>query len=81
MSAKLIILGAAYGPRDVTTIVRGKITHQQTLSFTASYKTLGGDPWHGVKKTFVLVYKYSNEAADASDLFICKEDDPVDIHQ
>ena len=57
-SAELIIYGAAYGPEDVTAKVRS-FRKDQKLDFTVSYHIFGGDPWPGIAKTFVVVYRYA----------------------
>ena len=57
MSAELIIYGATYGPEDVTAKVRS-LRKDQKLSFTVS-NTIFGDPWVGIRKTLVIVYKYA----------------------
>ena len=57
MSAELIIYGAAYGPKDVTGAVR-KLKKNQKLYFKVSNTTFDGDPWVGITKTLVIVYKY-----------------------
>lgn len=61
MSADLIIHGAAYGPKDVTGKVRS-LRRDQKLSFTVSNDTLGVDPWKGIKKSLVVVYKYEGNS-------------------
>ena len=55
-SSSLTILGAAYGPNDVTAVVQS-LWHRQSgsaLSVTAEDETFG-DPWKGHKKTLVIV--------------------------
>ncbi len=58
----LTILGAAYGPRDVTGTIRDSISNQG-LSVTADNNAFGGDPWPGVLKTLVVVYQYNRNPA------------------
>ena len=58
MSAELIIYGAAYGPKDVTAKVRS-LRKDQKLFFRVSNDTFGRDPWFPIKKTLVVVYKYT----------------------
>jgi hypothetical protein len=53
----LDILGAAYGPSNVTAEVNDMVQNN-TLNFAASNGTFGGDPWKGTKKSFVIVYRY-----------------------
>ena len=57
----LKILGAAYGPQDVTATVRSLVSNQE-LRVKADPQTLtsGKDPWYGVRKTFVVVYQYDD---------------------
>ena len=53
----LKILGAAYGPRDVTAILNSRISQHQSLSIQAS-NGIFGDPWGGVFKSLVAVYEH-----------------------
>ena len=59
----LTILGAAYGPRDVTLTVQSLVDEKDgaTLHFKANNDTFG-DPWWGHKKSFVIVYRYGYDA-------------------
>jgi len=57
MAADLKILGVAYGPQDVTGLVK-QMKKGQKLSFKITNKTFGGDPQSGYEKTLVVVYKY-----------------------
>ncbi len=63
---QLRVLGAAYGPRDVTEIVRGLID-MKNRSLTLSSSTIkdgslfGPDPWPGVHKSTVVVYQYGDQ--------------------
>ena len=61
----LKILGAVYGPRDVTATVRNSVLADQKLHLKADPQTLtsGEDPWPGVDKTFVVVYQYDDSPA------------------
>ena len=54
----LQILGAAYGPRDVTSDLSRRVTSSGQLTVKPSNGVFG-DPWGGVKKTLVVVYKHS----------------------
>ena len=69
MSAELVIYGATYGPRDVTGIARN-LRKDQSLSFVVSNDTFGGDPWHGIVKSFVLVYKYDTTNSQVQTLIL-----------
>jgi hypothetical protein len=53
----LTILGAAYGPRNVTQMVQSHVKGT-TLEVTANNDTFGTDPWKRHKKTLVVVYRY-----------------------
>mmetsp|Transcript_56181 Transcript_56181/g.93624 ORF Transcript_56181/g.93624 Transcript_56181/m.93624 type:complete len:263 (+) Transcript_56181:56-844(+) len=56
LSKTLVIFGAAYGLKDVTNVVRGKLPHSaQQLDITAS-NSVFGDPWEGIEKSLVVVY-------------------------
>ena len=58
----LTILGAAYGPADVTAKVQSFVK-DGTLTVKASNDVFG-DPWHGVKKSLVIVYRYGRNNAE-----------------
>lgn len=58
---ELTILGASYGPVDVTGKVRPLVTPNGRLQITPSNTTFGGDPWPGVTKIFALTYQYGDE--------------------
>lgn len=63
----LQILGAAYGKRDVTAVVAGKIdrgANPDTLSVSADNATFG-DSWPGVPKTLTVVFRYGSDGAAA----------------
>jgi len=64
MAAELKILGAAYGPQDVTGQVR-QMKKGQKLSFKITNKTFGGDPWSGYDKTLIVVYQYDADVKTA----------------
>ena len=51
-------MGAAYGTRDVTNDLRHRVTSSGQLTAKPS-NSVFGDPWKGVKKTLVVVYKHS----------------------
>ena len=53
-------MGAAYGPEEVTAKVWGLVKNN-SLSFTVENALFGGDPWPGVRKAFVLSYKYTGQ--------------------
>jgi hypothetical protein len=53
----LTILGAAYGPSDVTRQVQSLVKDGSTLKFKASNDVFG-DTWRGHTKSFVIVYRY-----------------------
>ena len=72
------IYGAAYGPRDVTAIVRKNLRKDQKLSFTVSNDTFGGDPWPDNRKSFVVIYKYNT--VDSVKTAIVKEGDHLTIN-
>ena len=55
----LSILGAAYGPCDVTTEIRA-MRKEQALSVKAS-NSVFGNSWSGETKTLVVVYLYDDE--------------------
>lgn len=58
MATELTILGAAWGPSDVTEKVQGLVQGQR-LSITADTSALG-DTWVGVRKSLVVFYHYSS---------------------
>jgi hypothetical protein len=63
----LQILGAAYGKRDVTAVVAGRIDRRadpNTLSIAADNATFG-DSWPGVPKTLTVVFRYGSDGAPA----------------
>jgi phosphatidylserine/phosphatidylglycerophosphate/cardiolipin synthase-like enzyme len=53
---QLVILGAAYGPADVTSKVRSLVC-DHGLTVTADNETFG-DTWPGNRKSLVIVYQY-----------------------
>jgi hypothetical protein len=53
----LTILGAAYGPSDVTRQVQSLVKDGSALKFKASNDVFG-DTWRGHTKSFVIVYRY-----------------------
>ena len=57
MPGDLTILGAAYGPADVTAKVWSCVRNQ-SLNIQAS-DSVFGDTWSGAKKSLVVVYKYT----------------------
>ena len=57
---QLNILGAAYGPVNVTTTVRS-LVKENSLNFTAVHATFGVNPWPGKSKSVVIVYQYAGE--------------------
>lgn len=57
----LTILGAAYGPSDVTEKVQ-KLVKGNTLQTKVDDDVFGYDPWPGVQKSLVVVYKYGRNA-------------------
>lgn len=70
--AQLTILGAAYGPEDVTAKV-WSLVENNSLNFTVESELFGGDPWPGVRKSFVLSYQYAGQDPQ----LICKTDNEV----
>ena len=58
----LTILGAAYGPKDVTRNVQYLVKDSSTLNVKASNEVFGGDPWRGYDKSLVIVYRYGRNA-------------------
>jgi hypothetical protein len=60
VSGRLTILGASYGPADVTAALRRQIGGDQSLAFTADNATFG-DSWPGVRKACVVVYYYQGD--------------------
>lgn len=59
MSVELTILGAAYGPSDQTAKI-WSLVKDQTLSVKAD-NSVFGDTWTGVKKSLVIVYRYTGQ--------------------
>jgi hypothetical protein len=57
----LTILGAAYGPVDVTDKVRKLVKDGSTLEVEAT-NAVFGDPWRGQVKSLVIVYRYGSKA-------------------
>ena len=57
----LTILGAAYGPDDVTAKVQS-LVRGGALNVQAS-NSIFGDPWFGVHKSLVVVYRYGRNNA------------------
>lgn len=55
----LIILGAAWGPKNVTEQVQSMVSSND-LRITADDQTFG-DPWFGHRKSLVVVYQYGTE--------------------
>ena len=53
----LTILGAAYGPSDVTQKTQG-LVKDNTLQAEVDNDVFGPDPWKTVKKSLVVVYRY-----------------------
>jgi len=70
----LEVLGATYGPANVTDNVRALIK-DNGLKFTVSNSILG-DPWFGVVKSFMVVYKYGNSLSITK---IFKENESFEI--
>lgn len=56
----LQILGATYGPADVTATVSGQIDPFQEIHLTAS-NDLFGDTWKGTTKSLAVIYQYGDE--------------------
>ena len=54
----LTILGAAYGPSDVTQRTQSLVKKDGTLQTEADNDVFGPDPWSGVNKSLVVVYRY-----------------------
>ncbi|CAB4015551.1 Hypothetical predicted protein [Paramuricea clavata] len=57
----LTILGAAYGPRNVTDKVRSLVKDSSTLEVEA-INAVFGDPWRGQLKSLAIVYRYGSKA-------------------
>ena len=72
----LTILGAAYGPSDVTQKVQN-LVKGSTLQ-TKVDNSIFSDPWSGVQKSLAIVYRYGRNrpqtkiAADGSEMSIAK---------
>ena len=60
LDPKLTILGAAYGPKDVTNDVSHMMNGNQ-LTVKVSNGVFRGDPWPGIPKSLVVIYQYGNE--------------------
>lgn len=72
MSAELTILGAAWGPSDVTKKVQGLVHSQTIRADTSTF----GDTWVGVKKSFVVFYCYSGQECQ---LAIATDGDNIEL--
>jgi hypothetical protein len=60
-SSTLTILGASYGPSDVTEKVQSLVKDGSILEVEAS-NAVFGDPWFGHVKSLVIVYRYGSKA-------------------
>lgn len=56
----LRILGATYGPADVTAVVAGRVDANQELRIMAT-NDIFRDPWIGHRKALVVVFQYGDE--------------------
>lgn len=74
LGASLQILGATYGPGDVTEKVRTRIDNQE-VHLTADNNTFG-DTWKGVTKSLVVTYRYGTQLPQ---LAIVKEGDRLNL--
>ena len=54
----LTILGATYGPANVTVKVQSLVKEDNTLEIIKPTDALFGDPWVGIPKTLAVVYRY-----------------------
>jgi hypothetical protein len=70
----LNIVGANYGPADVTAKVKALIS-SQSLNFQAGNPVFG-DPWSGVKKSFSMVYGWGGSPLNR---LVVAENGPVAI--
>ena len=77
MFGGLKIIGAAYGPKDVTGLVR-KLRQGRELSIDVNNTTFGGDPWPGHQKTLVVVYRYDNSFSSVETMIV-REGNPLKI--
>ena len=53
----LTVLGAAYGPRDVTSTLNSRVTDYRALSVQAA-NSIFGNSWRGTTKSLVVVYQH-----------------------
>ena len=59
---ELTILRAAYGPSDVTHKTQ-TLVKNNTLQTEVNNDVFGPDPWHGEKKSLVVVYRYGRNSS------------------
>ena len=75
--ARLTIISAVYGLKDVTTIVKSKVDKEDTcLNNLAVNNSTFTDGWPGNRKTLVVVYQYGR---DIPSLTITQEDGSLSI--
>lgn len=60
MNPRLKILGAAYGPANVTEKIRGQVKDHSLTVEANNYGTLFGDPWPGKPKSLVVIYQFGD---------------------
>lgn len=71
----LQILGATYGPEDVTAKVSAMVANEE-LNITPSNDLFGDDPLFGYLKSFAVVYQYETEQPITA---IVEENTPISI--
>jgi len=73
----LSVLGATYGPDDVTPQVKEMVSSRKTLSFYIN-NTVFNDSWIGVEKTFIIILGVGKYVALA-EIFIEREQCRIDL--
>lgn len=74
---KLSVLGATYGPADITSTLKTLITPLGTISFKADNTTFG-DSWYGVAKTLIVILGFGKHATLVK-MFVEREQCYIDL--
>ena len=74
---RLSVLGATYGPEDVTSKVKSLISPFNTLSFKADNNTFG-DSWYGVAKTLIIILGFGKDVM-LVEMFVEREQCYIDL--
>lgn len=74
---RLSVLGATYGPNDVTYKIKTLISPFNTLSFKADNFTFG-DSWYGVAKTLIIILGFGKDVM-LVEMFVEREQCYIDL--